>query len=91
MGVDRYSSLYGQSVPPVSPRIILVSIATAAERSFLVRALRNGRGDWTRLTIAPGRLPTPECKQATVNLFADMGVQPATFQSGLVAATQSTT
>ena len=29
-------------------------------------------------------------KQATVNLFADMGVQPATLQSGLVAATQST-
>ena len=29
-------------------------------------------------------------KQATVNLFADMGVQPATLQPGLVAATQST-
>jgi hypothetical protein len=29
-------------------------------------------------------------KQATVNLFADMGVQPATLQSGLVAATAST-
>ena len=28
-------------------------------------------------------------KQATVNVFADMGVQPATLQSGLVAATQS--
>jgi hypothetical protein len=29
-------------------------------------------------------------KQATVNLFADMGAQPATLQSGLVAATAST-
>jgi N,N-dimethylformamidase beta subunit-like, C-terminal/Domain of unknown function (DUF4082)/Bacterial Ig-like domain/Bacterial Ig domain len=29
-------------------------------------------------------------RQATVNLFADMGVQPATLQSGLVAATAST-
>ena len=29
-------------------------------------------------------------QQATVNLFADMGVQPATMQSNLVAATQST-
>jgi hypothetical protein len=29
-------------------------------------------------------------QQATVNLFADMGVQPATLQSNLVAATQST-
>jgi len=29
-------------------------------------------------------------QQATVNLFADMGVQPVTLQSGLVAATAST-
>ena len=29
-------------------------------------------------------------QQATVNLFADMGVQPASLMSGLVAATQST-
>jgi len=29
-------------------------------------------------------------KQATVNLFADMGVQPATLQSGLVGAAAST-
>ena len=29
-------------------------------------------------------------QQATVNLFADMGVQPASLQSGLVAATAST-
>ena len=29
-------------------------------------------------------------QQATVNLFADMGVQPATLQSGLVRATAST-
>lgn len=29
-------------------------------------------------------------KQATVNLFADMGAQPATLQSGLTAATAST-
>ena len=29
-------------------------------------------------------------QQATVNLFADMGVQPGTLQAGLVAASQST-
>jgi hypothetical protein len=36
--------------------------------------------------------PTPNSamQQATVNLFADMGVQPATLQSGLVSATAST-
>lgn len=31
-----------------------------------------------------------DMQQATMNLFADMGVQPATRQSGLVAATAST-
>ena len=34
--------------------------------------------------------PDVNMQQATVNLFADMGVQPATLQSGLVAATAST-
>ena len=36
-----------------------------------------------------GAASTP-MKQATVNLFADMGMQPATIQSGLTAATKST-
>ena len=37
------------------------------------------------------RTPTDaNMQQATVNLFADMGVQPVTLQSGLVAATAST-
>jgi hypothetical protein len=34
--------------------------------------------------------PDPNMQQATVNLFADMGVQPATLQAGLVPATAST-
>ena len=33
----------------------------------------------------PARRSTPSMQQATVNLFADMGVQPATLQPGLVA------
>ena len=39
-----------------------------------------------------GGTTTPDVRmqQATVNLFADMGVQPATLQSGLTAATAST-
>jgi hypothetical protein len=37
-----------------------------------------------------GTTPDSAMQQATVNVFADMGVQPATLQSGLVAATQST-
>jgi methionine-rich copper-binding protein CopC len=34
--------------------------------------------------------PDPAMQQATVNLLADMGVQPATLESDLTAATQST-
>lgn len=36
------------------------------------------------------RGPVPAIRQATVNLFADMGVQPATLQPGLVRASAST-
>jgi hypothetical protein len=38
----------------------------------------------------PGTPSDINMQQATVNLLADMGVQPATLQSGLVAATAST-
>ncbi|WP_298231779.1 N,N-dimethylformamidase beta subunit family domain-containing protein [uncultured Azohydromonas sp.] len=38
----------------------------------------------------PGTAVDQRMRQATVNLFADMGVQPATLQSPLVAATAST-
>src|SRR4051794_22703736 len=38
----------------------------------------------------PGTPTDPDMQQATVNLLADMAVQPATLQSGLVGATQST-
>ncbi len=38
----------------------------------------------------PASTPDPAMKQATVNLFADMGVQPGRLTSGLVAAAMST-
>src|SRR4029077_14604689 len=34
--------------------------------------------------------PDPNIRQATLNLLADMGVQPATIQSGLIPADAST-
>jgi hypothetical protein len=37
-----------------------------------------------------GSPPDPNMQQSTVNLLADMGVQPATLQMGLVQATAST-
>ena len=38
----------------------------------------------------PVTTPDPAMQQATLNLLADMGVQPGTIQTGLVAATAST-
>jgi hypothetical protein len=38
----------------------------------------------------PGTPTDPSMQQATVNLLADMGAQPATLQNGLVPATAST-
>ena len=38
----------------------------------------------------PGTPTDPNMQQATVNLLADMGAQPATLQAGLVPATAST-
>jgi hypothetical protein len=38
----------------------------------------------------PAPNPDVNMQQATLNLFADMGVQPASLQSGLVPATRST-
>jgi Domain of unknown function (DUF4082)/Fibronectin type III domain/Mo-co oxidoreductase dimerisation domain len=45
---------------------------------------------WNIGTTDPSaKAPDPNMQQATVNLFADMGVQPATLMSGLTSATQS--
>jgi Domain of unknown function (DUF4082)/Bacterial Ig-like domain/Bacterial Ig domain/Secretion system C-terminal sorting domain len=40
--------------------------------------------------VAPWNQTSTDMQQATINLFADMGVQPATLQTGLLAATAST-
>jgi hypothetical protein len=44
---------------------------------------------WASAGAPAGSTPDPNMQQATVNLFADMGVQPTTLISGLVPATQS--
>ncbi|GAA3602665.1 hypothetical protein GCM10022236_00560 [Microlunatus ginsengisoli] len=46
--------------------------------------------DSHHVTDGPNNTADTAVQQATVNLFADMGAQPATLQSGLVAATAST-
>ena len=55
----------------------------------------NGRGGWTTPTrgrtssrTRRGNPPDKNIEQATVNLFADMGAQPASLISGLTAASR---
>jgi hypothetical protein len=46
---------------------------------------------WDVYTTDPSENPPdPTMQQATVNLFADMGAQPATLEAGLVQATKTT-
>jgi hypothetical protein len=40
--------------------------------------------------VAPWNQTSIDMQQATINLFADMGVQPATLMTGLIAGTAST-
>ena len=90
MGVNRYSILYGQSTAPgiATHHLSLYRHSSGA----LVFGAGTTQWSWG-LDATHDRAGTPvdsRVKQATVNLFADMGVQPATLQSGLVSATQST-
>jgi hypothetical protein len=45
---------------------------------------------WANAGPPSGASPDPVMQQATVNLFADMGVQPTTLMSGLTAVSSST-
>src|SRR5205807_4890952 len=46
---------------------------------------------WNDSNTDPSGLPPdPNMQQATVNLFAEMGAQPATLMTGLAPASQST-
>jgi hypothetical protein len=46
---------------------------------------------WESATTEPGKTaPDPNLEQATVNLLAEMGVQPGSLTTGLVAGTKST-
>ena len=72
-------------------RDALVDVAPRRQRA----RVRGGDGPVvvgvsTGPTTAAVRRPSTAMRQATVNLFADMGVQPGTLQAGLTAATAST-
>ena len=57
---------------------------------YLAQAQFNGHGDLMAAIGVGSTVVSPEMQQATVNLFADMGVQPGTLQTGLIPATKST-
>ena len=61
-----------------------------AEPWFLVREPYNGHGALDGTHDLGNDAPSADMQQATVNLFADMGVQPLTLQAGLIPATAST-
>src|SRR5207253_5182234 len=64
----------------LAPRVALVIAAGTVQWSWGLDGTHNN----TTTT------PDPAIRQATVNLFADMQVQPGSLQPGLVAATAST-
>ena len=62
--------------------------ARRAGRWCSAPARSSGPGGSTASTTTRAAAPDPRMQQATVNLLADMGAQPATLQAGLVAATR---
>jgi Big-like domain-containing protein/N,N-dimethylformamidase beta subunit-like protein len=82
------SNTRAQAVTPVTHHMTLYRAASGA----LVFSSGTIQWSWGLDATHDGPVtPTDtRMRQATVNLLADMGVQPATLQSGLVAATAST-
>jgi transcriptional regulator CtsR/regulation of enolase protein 1 (concanavalin A-like superfamily) len=89
IGVNRYEQDYGSTFTPG----VGTHHLTLYRHSSGALVFSAGTTQWSwGLDATHDRPGTPvdsRMKQATVNLFADMGVQPATLQSGLVAASQS--
>ena len=77
-----YGSTYGAGT--ATHKLTLYKRASGA-LGVRRRDLSSGPGAWMRTTTAAiwARPTDVRMQQATVNLFADMGVQPATLQAGL--------
>ncbi|MDH6576154.1 DUF4082 domain-containing protein [Kitasatospora sp. MAP5-34] len=78
---------YGNGIATNSPTIYRDPVSNA-----LVFGAGTVQWSWGLDTLHVGNTTAedPRMQQATVNLLADMGVQPSTLQSGLVPATAST-
>ena len=90
LGVNRYLQDFGFMVAPA----IGTHSMTMYRHSSGALVFGAGTTQWSwgldAIHDIAGTPVDSRMQQATVNLFADMGVQPATLQAGLVAATQST-
>ena len=83
--VDRSCSDYGSTYGAgTATHTLTLYRARRAARSSSAPARSSGRGGSTATTTAATPRRTTSMQQATVNLFADMGVQPASLQAGLV-------
>lgn len=61
-----------------------------AKSGALVFGAGTVQWSWGLDGFTTGKSPDPTMQQATVNLFADMGVQPVTLMSGITPASAST-
>ena len=90
IGVENYCQDYGSTFAPG----IGTHHLTLYRHSSGALVFSAGETRWSWGLDATHDIAGPPAdnrmRQATVNLFADMGVQPGTLQSGLVATSQST-
>ncbi len=89
-GVHAFTNDYGSVENDNATATHHLSLYRAASGALVFGA---GTIQWawglTGASPAGGTGPDPTMQQATVNLFADMGIQPATLMSGLAAASAS--
>ena len=84
-----YGSTYGSAT---ATHHLTMYRYSSGGHSALVFSTGTSQWAWALDGSHDGGATTPDTnlRQATVNLFADMGIQPVTLQSGLVAALAST-
>ncbi|HEV8345722.1 MAG TPA: N,N-dimethylformamidase beta subunit family domain-containing protein, partial [Vicinamibacterales bacterium] len=94
---EKFSATgYGIAPGTATHSLTLYRKDTLDQQSNLHKALVFGAGtvqwSWGLDSVHDREASTPDSRmqQATINLFADMGVQPGTIQSGLIAGTGST-
>jgi len=88
--LQDYGSNYGQGI--ATHHLTLYRDTNGAGRDALVFGAGTVQWSWGLDAVHDrgSAAASPAMQQATVNLMADMGAQPATLQAGMTAATAST-